>query len=300
MSTSAVTHRLPLGAQKGCRLCRGALLIEQSRIRPDPNRPDRSTDTPTDDELRDSVRQFGILQPITVDFIEVEGVYQIVAGRRRYSAACAVGLATIPCWLKSPKEQKVLRHQVVGRWHRRDIDPYDLANALARLRDSSGCTQRGLARELGKSEGEISKCLTLLELSPAVQKLACEDQTGRITRRHLYAVHALPPEVQLALIQRVREEAIPAIEFERIVANQAAVLAGRKNLRAAANSHRLRTSAATLTLVFHKEDVRTEDILAAIEEARLQVTRAASETKPPPAPNVGRLEGRMDISSKPG
>jgi len=281
MSRPTVRQRFPRGSLRGCRPCRGALLIECTRIRPDPNQPRRRVDTLADEELNDSVKRFGILQPITVRFIEAEDVYQIVVGYRRYVAACAVDLAEIPCWLQSPREQEVLLLQLVENWHRLDIHPYDLAAALARLRDASGYTQRELARELGKSEGEISKCLVLLELAPAVQRLACEDQSGRITRRHLYAVRALPPETQLALIQRAQEEAITATEMEKLAAKQAEVFTGHKGRRAAANLHRFSTSFATLTLVFHKEDVTTEDILTALDEARLQVTRAASETTAP-------------------
>ena len=85
------------------------------------------------------------------------------------------------------KEDQVLQHQIVENWQRLDMHPFDLADALARLRDANGYSQQDLARETGKSEGEISKLLAILDLDPAVQKAAREDQSGRITRRHLYA-----------------------------------------------------------------------------------------------------------------
>ena len=72
---------------------------------------------------------------------------------------CEAGLAEIPCWVQSPKEDEVLQHQIVENWQRLDMHPYDLADALARLRDANSYSQRDLARETGKSEVEISKLL---------------------------------------------------------------------------------------------------------------------------------------------
>ena len=105
------------------------------------------------------MRRLGILQPITVRYIETENIYRIITGERRYHAACEAGLAEIPCWVQSPKEEEVLLHQIVENWQRLDMHPYDLADALARLRDANGYSQQDLARETGKSEGEISKLL---------------------------------------------------------------------------------------------------------------------------------------------
>lgn len=181
----------PRGSLEGRRRLDGAFLIECSRIQPDPRQPRRNLNTNAQKELTDSVKRLGILQPITVRPIEPDNLYQIITGERRYHAAYAVGLSEIPCWVRSPREEEVLLHQIVENWQRLDIAPYDLADALARLRNANKYSQRDLARETGKSEGEISKLLAILQLDPTAQKVAREDQTGRVTRRHLYAVHAL-------------------------------------------------------------------------------------------------------------
>jgi len=234
---SATQKRKPSPSPvKGSRPLRGALLIQRSRIRPDPTQVRHHLDADAQDELNASVKRLGILQPITVRFIEADNVYQIVAGHRRYGAACAAGLAEVPCWVQSPKEQEVLVHQIVENWQRLDVHAYDLADALVRLRDANGYTQRDLARETGESEGEISKLLALLDLAPEVQKIAREDRTGHITQRHLYAMHRLPSEEQLRIIRRVQEEALCATEVERLVAKQAEGLASRKS-RAEPSSH---------------------------------------------------------------
>ena len=212
----------------GRRRLGGAFAIARHHIRPDPNQPRRSFDTDAQRELADSVKRLGILQPITVRYIEADAIYQIIAGERRYRAACEGGLEEIPCWVQTPKEDEVLLHQIVENWQRLDMHPYDLADALARLRDGNGYKQNDLAQNTGKSKGEISKLLSLLDLDPAVQKLAREDDTGRISRRHLYAVRTLPTEEQLNLIRKAKEEAISAADMEQLVAKRLESIEGRK------------------------------------------------------------------------
>ena len=169
-------------------------MIALDRICPDPAQPRKNLDTKAQQELTAAVKRHGILQPITVRYIESDNIYQIITGERRYHAAREAGLMEIPCWVQTLKNEDVLLQQIVENWQRADLHPYDLADALARLRDANGYTQKDLARATGKSEGEISKLLAILELDPAVQKAARQDETGRITKRHLYAVAKLKDE----------------------------------------------------------------------------------------------------------
>jgi ParB family transcriptional regulator, chromosome partitioning protein len=248
----------------------GAFAIACDRIQPDPDQPRRRLDVDAQKELVESVKHLGILQPITVRYIEAEGIYRIITGERRYHAACEAGLTEIPCWVQSPKEDEVLLHQIVENWQRLDMHPYDLADALARLRDANGLSQRDLARETGKSEGEISKLLALLDLAPEVQKVAREDTTGRITRRHLYAVRALPAEEQTALIAKARDEAINAADMEQLAKQRAEASEGHKRRGAPVSHRRFKTSHATVTTTFRRSEVFMEDILTALDEVKQQ------------------------------
>ena len=119
------------GSLDGRRRLGGAFAIACDRIRPDPTQPRRRLDTDAQKELNASVERLGILQPITVRYVEAEDVYRIITGERRYHAACAAGLPEIPCWVQSPKEDEVLLHQIVENWQRLDMHPFDLADALA-------------------------------------------------------------------------------------------------------------------------------------------------------------------------
>jgi len=261
---------------EGRRRLGGAFAIARDRIRPDPNQPRRRFDTDAQNELNDSVRRLGILQPITVRFLEAESIYQVIAGERRYHAACKAGLSEIPCWVQEPKEKDVLLHQIVENWQRLDMHPYDLADALARLCDSNGYTQRDLARETGKSEGEISKLLSLLDLDPGVQKVAREDITGRFSRRHLYALRTLPVQEQRSLMERAQKEAVTAEQMEQLASDRTRALRGRKRRGAPVSHHRFSTSRALVSVTFRKKDVTTNDLLAALNEARAQVTQDES------------------------
>src|SRR5207247_2425414 len=81
--------------------------------RPPPAQPRRRLEEQSLAELTASVERLGILQPITVRYLEGEDVYQIISGERRYQAAKGLGMATIPCWVKTPKAEEVLVHQIV-------------------------------------------------------------------------------------------------------------------------------------------------------------------------------------------
>jgi ParB family chromosome partitioning protein len=265
-------ERGPLhGSLDGRHRLGGAFAIAPERIRPDPSQPRRQLDSEAQQELNASVKRLGIIQPITVRYIEDENIYRIVTGERRYHAACETGLSEIPCWVQDLKENQVLQHQIVENWQRLDMHPFDLADALARLRDANSYSQRDLARETGKTEGEISKLLAILDLDPAVQKLARDDQTGRISRRHLYAIRALPAERQLSLLRRAQQEATTAINMEELAAKETNGPPCHRRRGAPVSHHRYSTSQAIVSLTFRKKDVTTEDILASLDEVRFQV-----------------------------
>lgn len=266
---------MPAAALQGRKRLAGAFLIEIGRIRPDPNQPRKMLDAEAQFQLTRSILAVGVLQPITVRYIEDGDFYQIIAGQCRYQASVAAELTEIPCWIQDPKSEDILLHQIVENWQRSDLHPFELADALARLRDARHVTQKELARFTGKSEGEIAKLLAMLDLEPEAQKLAREDKSGNLSRRHLYAATRLPPEQQLAFLTRITLEKITADEAEQEAA--ASRPAPRTSLKRGAPVTQVRflVPDATVLVTFRKKDITLEAILAALDEAR----RQASEPK---------------------
>ena len=189
---------------EGRRRLHGAFSIDIALIEPDPNQPRKKIDPVHLSELTQSIRRHGILQPISVRFIEESGRYRIVAGECRFTAAKQAGLADMPCWLKTPKDHEILVEQIVENWVRSGLNPFELADSLAILRDANGYTQKMLAEETGKSPGEISKLLSILSLDAEVQSVARSDESGRVAKRHLYALSRLPAPMQTSLLQKVQ------------------------------------------------------------------------------------------------
>jgi len=259
------------GTIDGRRRLGGAFYIEVSRIEPDPDQPRRRLDTEAQQEINDSVKRLGILQPITVRFLEGENRYRIITGERRYHAARAAALTEMPCWVQSPKEDEVLLHQIVENWQRLDMHPFDLADALARLRDIRHFSQNDLVRETGKSKGEISKLFALLDLDPAVQKLARSDPSGRITRRHLYAIRPLPASSQMALLGRVQREDLTSGDLEQIVRTQSPKADGPRPGPAAQARRQFKTERATVSFTARRRVLSDDDILAAMDEVRTRL-----------------------------
>lgn len=262
---------------QGRRRLHGAFAIDIGLIEPDPNQPRKKIDPVHLDELTKSIKRHGILQPISVRYIEETGRYRIVAGECRYTAANQAGLTELPCWLKTPKENEILVEQIVENWVRSDLNPFDLADSLAILRDANGYTQRQIAEETGKSTGEISKLLTILDLDPDVQKTVRDDTSGRITKRHLYSVARLPVPQQTILIDRIQRNELSAIDTEKLVGRMLEKRDTPKKGGAPVSRRRYVTRYATVQFIYRKQHVTDADLLNTLKEVQKQILEQAGD-----------------------
>lgn len=244
-------------------------MIELDRIGPDPDQPRRDLATDAQKELTDSIKRVGILQPITVRYVEKEAVYRVISGERRFQAAKTAGLTEIPCWVQSPREKDILLHQITENWQRAELHPYELADALGHLKETNGYTQKQIADLTGKPESEISRLLSLLRIVPEVQTKARTDQRGTFTKRHLVALAQLPAEKQPALAASVEARNLTAEETERLVQDGRDETKAVKQ-RGAPRSRRFTyvTTKAHVTVTFRRKNVPRDDILDALDEAR--------------------------------
>jgi ParB family chromosome partitioning protein len=263
------------GALQGRRRLSGAFLIDIGRIKPDPSQPRRTFDEQALAELVDSVTRLGILQPISVRYVEKDDCYLIISGERRFQAATIAKLTEVPCWIQSPKESEILVRQIVENWQRADLHPFELADSLARLRDANGYSQKRIAEVTGKSEAEVSKLLKLLTLAPSVQKEARSDTTGTLSRRHLYAVSRLPVSEQAETAEQIRSHGISADGTEALVSRKLLAKTERPKRGSPVTRVKYTTTKAVVQLTFRKQDVGPDEIIAALTEA----LDKASDTK---------------------
>ncbi len=170
-------------------------LIEVDKISPNPQQPRRNFDPEELKNLANSIREFGILQPITVTKIETEGelgtevAYQLIAGERRWQASRLLGLERIPAIIRQVNlEKERLELAVLENVQRADLNAIEAARAYARLQDEFGMTQREIAARLGKSREVVSNTMRLLGLPTAVQEAISRNQISESQGRLLLTV----------------------------------------------------------------------------------------------------------------
>lgn len=170
-------------------------LIEVDKIAPNPQQPRRNFDQEELKNLANSIREFGILQPITVTKIETEGEfgtevsYQLIAGERRWQASRLLGLERIPAIIRQVNlEKERLELAVLENVQRADLNPIESARAYARLQDEFAMTQREIAARLGKSREVVANTMRLLGLPTAVQDALARNQISESQGRLLLTV----------------------------------------------------------------------------------------------------------------
>ena len=164
-------------------------------IRPNPNQPRRHFDETELEELCQSIREKGVLQPILVRPAVYAGQYEIVAGERRWRAAQRTGVRSIPALVRSLSDVEVLEIAIVENVQRADLSPIEEAEGYRALMDRFGRTQAQVAETVGKSRVHIANALRLMQLPEAVQTMLRE---GRITAGHARTLIGSPDAERLA------------------------------------------------------------------------------------------------------
>ena len=174
----------------------GLLEIDLDRITPNPRQPRTAMDEAALAELADSIREHGILQPLIVT--HAGSGYTLVAGERRWRAARAAGLRTVPALVKDTTPRQLLELALVENIQRQELNPLEEASAYKQLVEEHSLKQDEVAHRVGKSRSAVANSLRLLKLPPEA-KLALAE--GRITEGHARGILALPTlEQQLKLL----------------------------------------------------------------------------------------------------
>ncbi|MCS7153939.1 MAG: ParB/RepB/Spo0J family partition protein [Bacteroidia bacterium] len=182
-------------------------------IEPNPYQPRLDFSEEDLEELAESIRQHGLIQPITVRAVGEK--YQIIAGERRWRAAKRAGLLRIPAYVRTADNTQLLAFALIENVQRQNLNPIELALAYKRLIEECNLTQEEVAQYVGKSRPAVANTLRLLRLPPEIQKALKE---GTIAEGHVRPLLALDsPELQLQVFHEIQRKGLNARQVEALV-----------------------------------------------------------------------------------
>ena len=189
------------------------MMIKISMVEPNPNQPRKQFDEDALLELSESVKQYGILQPLLVS--DKKDYCEIIAGERRWRAAKLAGLKEVPVIVKEFSEQELVEISLIENIQREDLNAVEEAMAYKRLMDEFHLKQDEIADRVGKSRTAVTNSMRLLKLSAKVQQMLIDEM---ITAGHARAILAVSDmEKQESLAMRVFDEKLSVRETEKLV-----------------------------------------------------------------------------------
>ncbi len=192
----------------------GSVALPISQVEPGLNQPRKRFEQGALDDLAESIRVHGIIQPLTVRRL-ASGYYQIIAGERRWRAAKAAGLQEVPAVIIEADDRKVMELGLIENLQREDLNPAEEARGYRTLMEEYGLTQEQVAQQMGKSRPAITNTLRLLALPDEVMALMEE---GVLSAGHARAILGAPsPALQKEAAARVVKEQLSVRQTEALV-----------------------------------------------------------------------------------
>ena len=187
--------------------------IDIARIVPNPDQPRRTFSEESLNELATSIRELGIVQPLTLRLTD-SGNYQIIAGERRWRAAARAGLTTVPAYIRTVSDSEMTEMALIENIQREDLNSIEVALGFKKLIDTYSLTQERLSERLGKNRATIANHLRLLKL-PAEIQLGLRDRL--IDMGHARAILAVTePKEQLRLYKKILKEGLSVRAVEKM------------------------------------------------------------------------------------
>ncbi len=235
--------------------------VDIAQIEPNPNQPRREFDQEALQELANSIRELGIIQPITLRKME-GGRYQIIAGERRWRASQLAGLTKIPAYIVTVEDQGVMEMALVENIQREDLNAIEIALAYQHLADASGMTQAKISERVGKSRAAVTNYLRLLKLPAQVQIALKNHEIDMGHARALLAVDS--PSMQIKLFKAIQQQGLSVRKVEEMA-------------QALKNGEDVKTSRTKIAgkSVLGEEYNILKDRLAQFFNARVQMTCSA-------------------------
>lgn len=186
--------------------------IDINLISPNPNQPRKVFEQDKLDELTESIRKYGVIQPIIVR--KDKDIYTIIAGERRWRACKNANLKTIPCIVRDMENKNASEIALIENIQREDLNPIDEANAYDFIMERYGITQEEVSNIVGKSRVYVTNIMRLTNLDNYVKNKII---TNEISAGHGRAILSLTPENQIAITDKIINEGLSVRDVEKIV-----------------------------------------------------------------------------------
>ncbi len=190
-------------------------IVKISMVEPNRKQPRKNFDEDALQELSDSIKQFGLIQPILVQ--DRKDHYEIIAGERRWRAAKLAGLKEIPVIIRNYSEQEIMEISLIENIQREDLNPIEEAQAYKRLLEEFHLRQDEVAERVSKSRAAVTNSMRLLKLSNEVQQMLIDDMISTGHARALLAIE--DEEEQYTVAQKIFDEKLSVRDVEKLVKN---------------------------------------------------------------------------------
>lgn len=191
----------------------GTLMVKLSKVEPNREQPRKNFDEDSLQELAESLKQFGMLQPILVQ--NRGDYYEIIAGERRWRAAKIAGLKEVPVIVRELTDQEIVEISLIENIQREDLNPIEEAQAYKRLVTEFHLKQDEVAERVSKSRTAVTNSMRLLKLCDEVQKMVVDDMISTGHARALISIE--DPEEQYLIAQKIFDEKLSVREVEKLV-----------------------------------------------------------------------------------
>lgn len=188
--------------------------IELDRISPNPDQPRRTFDEESLNELAVSIRELGVVQPLTLRLLD-DGDYQIIAGERRWRAARIAGLHSVPAYVRTASDSELTEMALIENIQREDLNAIEVALGFKKLIETYNLTQERLSERIGKKRATIANHLRLLRL-PAEIQLGLRDK--KLDMGHARAILAIEdPKLQLRIYKKIVQDDLSVRAVEELI-----------------------------------------------------------------------------------
>ena len=213
--SKATTVEAPVAKKTSSEHAADAVMMDIKKVEPNREQPRKTFGEDALNELAESIKQYGVLQPLLVQ--ERDDYYEIIAGERRWRAAKKAGIKEIPVIIKKLTEQEIMEISLIENIQREDLNPIEEALAYKRLLNEFNLKQDEIAERVSKNRATIANSMRLLKLSEKVQQMIIDD---KLTTGHVRPLISIEdPETQIMLAEKIFDEKLSVRDAEKLVKN---------------------------------------------------------------------------------